>query len=214
MQNLKQFSTTLLNTVSTSIINAMPCVSSNGTRISEIDTRLAEIKDTISKHEKKIAFVAMGIENGMLSQDQIDSINAEIDSQAIEITNLQAEKISLESERAKLIADNKGNYKLFDSKLRDSSTCGEKTTPKAYKIKQLMLTVINAVMQADDDDLEDVDDDDVELGVKSAISQYYTQTSGKSGRYTYIRKYGLEDDTDAVKKSIDEKLGTIVNPLR
>lgn len=214
MQNLKNFSSTLLNTVSTNIIKVMPCVSSNGTRISEIDNRLAEINNTVKQYEKKISFVAMGVENGMLNQEQIDKINSEIDTQASEITAMQAEKISLESEKDKLIADTKGKYKLFDSKLRDSVTCGEKSTPKAYKIKQLMLTVINAVMQADDDDLEDVDDDDVELGVKSAISQYYTQTSGKSGRYTYIRKYNLEDDTDAVKKSIDEKLGTIVNPLR
>lgn len=214
MQNIKNFSTSLLSLLSSEIVNNMTCVSSNGNRISEIDTRLAEISTTVKQYEKKISFVAMGIENGMLNQEQIDSINAEIDSQASEITAMQAEKISLESEKDKLIADTKGNYKLFDSKLRDSVTCGEKSTPKAYKIKQLMLTVINAVMQADDDDLEDVDDDDVELGVKSAISQYYTQTSGKSGRYTYIRKYNLEDDTDAVKKSIDEKLATIVNPLR
>ena len=214
MQNLKQFSTTLLNTVSTSIINAMPCVSSNGTRISEIDTRLAEISTTIKQYEKKISFVAMGVENGMLNQEQIDKINAEIDTQATEITAMQAEKIALESEKDKLIADTKGNYKLFDSNLRNAITCGEKSTPKAYKIKQLMLTVISAVMQADDDDLEDIDDDDVELGVKAAISQYYTQTSGQSGRYKYIKKYNLEDSTDAVKESLNEKLGTIVNPLR
>ena len=156
----------------------------------------------------------MGVENGMLNQDQIDSINAEIDSQASEIVQLQAEKISLENEKAKLIADTKGKYKLFDSKLRDSETCGKDNHPKAYKVKTSMLTLIKAVMELDDDDLEDVDDDDVELGVKSAISQYYTQTSGQSGRYHYIKKYNLEDSTDAVKKSIDEKLGTIVNPLR
>ena len=214
MQNIKNFSTTLLNSIYSSIINAMPCVSSNGTRLSEIETRLSEIKDTVSKHEKKISFVAMGVENGMLNQDQIDSINAEIDSQASEIVQLQAEKIALENEKAKLIADTKGKYKLFDSKLRDSETCGKDNHPKAYKVKTSMLTLIKGIMELDDDDLEDVDDDDVELGVKSAISQYYTQTSGQSGRYHYIKKYNLEDSTDAVKKSIDEKLGTIVNPLR
>ena len=192
----------------------MSCVSSNGTRINEIENRLDEIENILDDHQKKLQFIDFGTKSGMLEQSKLDELNQQIESQAVEITNLQAEKISLESEKDKLIADTKGKYKLFDSKLRDSVTCGEKSTPKAYKIKQLMLTVINAVMQADDDDLEDVDDDDVELGVKSAISQYYTQTSGKSGRYTYIRKYGLEDDTDAVKKSIDEKLGTIVNPLR
>lgn len=214
MQNIKNFSTSLLSLLSSEIVNNMTCVSNNGTRLNEIDNRLAEIKDTLDDYQKKLQFIDFGMKSGMLEQSKLDELNQQIDSQASEITAMQAEKISLESEKDKLIADTKGKYKLFDSKLRDSVTCGEKSTPKAYKIKQLMLTVINAVMQADDDDLEDVDDDDVELGIKSAISQYYTQTSGKSGRYTYIRKYNLEDDTDAVKKSIDEKLGTIVNPLR
>ena len=214
MQNLKQFSTTLLNTLSSNIINVMPCVSSNGTRISEIDTRLAEIKNILDDHQKKLQFIDFGTKSGMLEQSKLDELNQQIENQAVEITNLQAEKISLENEKAKLIADTKGKYKLFDSKLRDSVTCGEKSTPKAYKVKTSMLTLIKAVMELDDDDLEDVDDDDVELGVKSAISQYYTQTSGQSGRYHYIKKYNLEDSTDAVKKSIDEKLGTIVNPLR
>ena len=214
MLNLKNISTSLLSLLSTNVINMMTCVSNNGTRLAEITKRLDEIKSTVEKYEKKISFVAMGIENGMLNQEQIDNINAEIDSQASEITSLQAEKISLQNEMAKLIADSKGNYKLFDSHLRDASTCGEKSTPKAYKIKTAMLSAIGTALQFDDDDLEDCDDDDIELGVKAAISQFYTQTSGKSGRYTYIRKYNLEDSTDAVKESLDQKLGDIVNPLR
>ena len=214
MQNIKNFSNTLLNSILSSIINAMPCVSSNGTRLVEIDNRLVEIDNRLDDYQKKLQFIDFGTKSGMLEQSKLDELNQQIENQAVEITNLQAEKISLESEKDKLISESKGNYKLFDSKLRDSATCGENNHPKAYKVKTSMLTLIKAVMELDDDDLEDVDDDDVELGVKSAISQYYTQTSGKSGRYTYIRKYNLEDDTDAVKKSIDEKLGTIVNPLR
>lgn len=214
MQNIKNFSNSLLSLLSSEIVNNMSCVSSNGTRISEIDNRLAEIKDTLDDYQKKLQFIDFGMKSGMLEQSKLDELNQQIDSQATEITAMQAEKISLETEKNELIADSKGKYRLFDSNLRNAITCGEKSTPKAYKIKQAILSVLIAIENLDDDDLEDVDDDDVELGVKSAITHHYTERSCKSGRYNYVNKFNLEDSPDAVKESLNTRLASIVNPLK
>ena len=57
MRNIKQLSTSLLSLLSTNVINIMPCVSSNGTRLAEIETRLDEIKDTVSNTKKRLVLL-------------------------------------------------------------------------------------------------------------------------------------------------------------
>ena len=197
-----------------SYLKSQPFTNGSNDKVDNIKNSINFLTTKIQEFKDKINGLKTVESSGLLTSVQLEELRNKVKKETEPLEMYKTKLAGLQNELQGIENNRTSKYRLMDANLRNSYMTPDGSP--AWLMKQGFLGLLSALENFDvlEREYRNVDTDAIELGIKAAITHHYTERSSKSGRMKYVSRFHLEDSTNAVKESLNERLAEIISLLR